>query len=62
MNLTRTQKEHLRFLCADAMNRLDWAEELAEAQIPDTPELWEYLRAIERRINKALGEPSPTLH
>lgn len=62
MSLTNTQKEHLRWLCAQAVNSLDWAEELAEAQIPDTPELWEYLRAIERRISKALGEPSPTLY
>lgn len=58
MSLTRTQKEHLRYICADAMNGIDWANELAEAQIPDTPEAWAYLNAIERRLQKAMGYPS----
>ena len=58
MSLNRTQKEHLRFLCADAMNSIDWGEELIEAQIPDTPQVWAYLAGIEQRLQKAMGYPS----
>ena len=61
MTLTNAQKKHLRYLCADAMNRIDWAAELAETGIPQTDELWEYLRSAETRIAKALGYPEPTL-
>jgi len=59
--LTRAQKEHLRFLCADALNRVDWGLELAEHDLPDSQELWAYLRALETRVCRCLNNPQPVL-
>jgi hypothetical protein len=60
-NLTRIQKEHLRFLCADAINRVDWGMELAEHAIPQSDEVWAYLRQLDTRTHKCLGNPQPVL-
>ena len=59
--LSRKQKEHLRFLCADALNRVDWGLELAEHDLPDSQELWAYLRSLEDRVFRSLNNPQPTL-
>ena len=68
MSLTNAQKQHLRYLCADAMNRIDWMAELAELNghegaevLPESNELWAYLRQTERRIFTTLGDPQPVL-
>lgn len=59
--LTRKQKEHIRFLCADALNRVDWGLEVADSGLPDSPELWAYIRSLEDRIFRTLNNPQPTL-
>lgn len=45
------------------MNRIDWGVELAELgdTLPESDELWAYLRQVERRIWSTLGYPNPVL-